>query len=774
MSTCQQCGHESADPFQYCPRCGTKCGSEGGDSLVGRILNDKYRLIEVIGSGATGTVFRGEHVGLKKRVALKVLHADLDLGAEALQRFQREGIAAGKFSHPNAIDIFDFDKADGDVVFLAMEFVEGKSLRDYLEELGKLPPAEAFDLTRQILGALAAAHAQGIVHRDLKPDNVMVSGDRTRPRVKVLDFGLSKLLDRKLDVSLQTQIGRIMGTPLYMSPEQCAGEETDARSDLYAVGLLLYEMLAGMRPFAGHETTELLLVRVTREAPSLHEDHPQLGVSEELDDFLSKALARSRGERFQTAEEMREALDALPIDGKAAGPRRRRSDATQTRSAPPGAGSATGYGADTGSGRGARRLAAAALVLAVGAAGYAWWTTRAGPSPAPVNPLVESQLTAARTMLAVGQLVPALAAVEGALDLDENNVEGYLLRASIYRARGDDDTARYDVDEALRLDEDSADAHLASGWLAYDGEDLEAAGKAFTRARELAPQRAEPLTALGALARRLGRADEARALLAEAVANAPQDVAAQTELGTLLLQAGEFEGAKQAFVQAKRADSTHWQAYRGLAETLAAEGDRDAAIDQYRQALPLARTESALHLDLATLLLDGERSREALEVLDEAAARFPREPRLHALRGAALELEGDVEEAIDALERARRNGLEDPESTTLLAVLLHESGRKDRALALFEDVRRQAGEVPLVNKHLGLLYFETGRAQEAVARLESVLDFLPQDTVALYNLGLLHMDYMGQPQQAVEFFRRYLDAGGTSGRVRGWLRRLGG
>jgi len=248
MSACLQCGHDDPAGFLFCPRCGTKSveGSGATNPLLGRILNGKYRIESEMGSGAMGTVYMAEHIGLKKKVALKVLHPDLQVSDESLQRFQREGIAAGKFSHPHLIQIFDFDKGEGRVFYLAMEFVEGSNLTAFLRQRGRLPVPVAVRLARQILSCLAEAHRHGIVHRDLKPDNIMVTeGTRGELRVKVLDFGLAKLGDRRLISSPVTQPGRLLGTPLYMAHEQALGDPVTPRTDIWALGLVMFTLLTG-------------------------------------------------------------------------------------------------------------------------------------------------------------------------------------------------------------------------------------------------------------------------------------------------------------------------------------------------------------------------------------------------------------------------------------------------------------------------------------------------------------------------------------------------
>jgi serine/threonine-protein kinase len=329
VTTCPNCSYASEEVFAFCPKCGTKQAEDvpSGDPLIGRTLNDKYRVLSELGKGSMGTVYLGEHISLKKKIALKVLHTDVQVGQEARQRFQREGIAAGQFTHPNAIQIFDFDMDEGPVFYLAMEYVEGLDLKRLIRRDGALPVDTALDIMKQVLGALDEAHRHGIIHRDLKPENIMVvrsaSGGMLQT-VKVLDFGLSKLVDRPLDASL-TEVGRVMGTPLYMSPEQVSGDTVDHRTDIYAAGLILYEMLSGKTPFSGKTLQEILGKHLKELPPSVVESNPDLRVSEDVDAVLVRALEKDRADRFQSAEEMMTALRECRLDGPQASATPRKS-----------------------------------------------------------------------------------------------------------------------------------------------------------------------------------------------------------------------------------------------------------------------------------------------------------------------------------------------------------------------------------------------------------------------------------------------------------------
>ena len=214
-------------------------------ALIGSVLAERYRVEKLLGSGGMGSVYRAQHVHMRKSVAIKVLHREMTYLPEVVARFEREAVAAARIEHPNVAAATDFGRLADGSFYLVLEYVEGKSLRAALKERGPMSTTRALHVTRQIADALAAAHAAGIVHRDLKPDNVMLlDREGERELVKVLDFGIAKLNIGDVKEQL-TQLGSVFGTPEYMAPEQAQGLEVDARADLYTLGILLYEMLAG-------------------------------------------------------------------------------------------------------------------------------------------------------------------------------------------------------------------------------------------------------------------------------------------------------------------------------------------------------------------------------------------------------------------------------------------------------------------------------------------------------------------------------------------------
>ena len=277
------------------------------DPLVGTTLAERYLIVEQLGSGGMGAVYRAEHVHMKKSVAVKVLHRHMTTNQEVVARFEREAVAAGRIDHPNVAAATDFGRLPDGSFYLVLEYVEGKSL-GLLMDQGPTDPVRALAITRQIADGLAAAHAAGIVHRDLKPDNVLlVDREGARDIVKVLDFGIAKVhLEEGSGHRPLTQIGTIFGTPQYMSPEQGQGHTVDARSDLYAVGVLLYEMLAGKLPFDADDLVVLITRHVTEPPPPL-----PAAIPAPLRALVADLLAKKPAERVQSAAVLRERIDAL-------------------------------------------------------------------------------------------------------------------------------------------------------------------------------------------------------------------------------------------------------------------------------------------------------------------------------------------------------------------------------------------------------------------------------------------------------------------------------
>jgi serine/threonine-protein kinase len=285
---------------------------------VGKVLSERYRIESVLGEGGMGAVYLAEHVLMHKRLAVKVLHPEMTRMPEIVARFEREAMAAAHIEHPNVAAATDFGKLDDGAFFLVLEYVEGTSLRDLIAK-GPLGAERALHIAYQIASALARAHTLGIVHRDLKPENVMlVERDGDTNFVKVLDFGIAKVPVGGLSRSetppqsgqVLTQLGMVYGTPEYMAPEQALGQEVDARADLYALGVILFEMLTGVRPFEAESKVTLLGMKVTSDPPTMASKNPSARVPESVEAIVRRLLDKEASGRYQDAREVLDGIDA--------------------------------------------------------------------------------------------------------------------------------------------------------------------------------------------------------------------------------------------------------------------------------------------------------------------------------------------------------------------------------------------------------------------------------------------------------------------------------
>ncbi len=278
-------------------------------SLLGSVFADKYRIVREIGRGGMGVVFEAEHVQLAKRVAIKLMLEKYAHDAEAIARFQREALAASRIGNPHIIDVSDIGTAPDGRSFVVMELLTGAPLSTVLERTGPMPPRRAIAIMRQVLRAVGAAHAKGIIHRDLKPDNIFLIGqDDEQDFVKLLDFGISKVLDLDEQVAFTklTTTGVVMGTPLYMAPEQAMGNVVEASADIYACGVILYELLAGRPPFQGANYAVLVAKLLTAPPEDLATLRPGLPLA--LVRAVHRALDKEPAGRFKTAEQFAASL----------------------------------------------------------------------------------------------------------------------------------------------------------------------------------------------------------------------------------------------------------------------------------------------------------------------------------------------------------------------------------------------------------------------------------------------------------------------------------
>ncbi|HEY5885146.1 MAG TPA: protein kinase [Pyrinomonadaceae bacterium] len=311
---CSTCKASNVEAARLCANCGAALRLEGdtpqqsgrtgalvdreGDPLLGSTIVGKYRIDAKVGAGGMGAVFRATRLLIGDEVAVKILHSEQN-DPRAADRFRREAQAAARLKHPNAVTILDFGTSEEGLQYLVMDLVEGESLRQILKQQGPLTPSASAEIIKQVCAALDEAHRLNIIHRDIKPDNIIVNAAANSLRVKVLDFGIAKLRD---DTAANlTQTGSILGTPHYMSPEQCLGEELDHRSDIYSLGVVAYEMLTGLVPFNSPTSSAVIVQQVTQAPVPLRALNAS--ITDATERAVLHALEKQRQARPQTSGE---------------------------------------------------------------------------------------------------------------------------------------------------------------------------------------------------------------------------------------------------------------------------------------------------------------------------------------------------------------------------------------------------------------------------------------------------------------------------------------
>lgn len=327
MKVCPKCFTRFPANERFCLHDSAVLVEEEDIARLGKQIGN-YRLDKILGRGGMGTVYAGEHIYIKKQVAVKVLHPQFAKYQEAIHRFLREARAATSINHPNIVDVTDFGILNDGPVYFVMEFLEGISLEDLIEKEGAVDLHRALNISNQMALALEAAHDQGVIHRDLKPDNIMLlkrPGRRDLVRmipgqnwitereesydfVKILDFGIAKVLIAD-ELSAETVQGAVFGTPEYMSPEAARGEEVDHRADVYSLGVIMFDMLCGRPPFEAQQSSDVLSMHINNAPPSPREFAPHREITEQAEAVILKAMQKDPRHRFQTMGEFRRGLE---------------------------------------------------------------------------------------------------------------------------------------------------------------------------------------------------------------------------------------------------------------------------------------------------------------------------------------------------------------------------------------------------------------------------------------------------------------------------------
>ncbi len=283
--------------------------------LEGKTIAGKYEILEMVGRGGMSLVYRARHLGMDKIVAVKFLHTHLSRDSQSLRRFKQEARASSSLMHSGIVAVHDCDETDDHMPYFVMDFLEGRSLSDILSTEGSLKLERFLSIMTQVCHALAHAHEQGVVHRDLKPSNIMVLANVEREQVKIVDFGIAKIISHEGEQGL-TQTGELFGSPFYMSPEQCSGGQIDRRSDIYAMGCVMYEALSGEPPLKGNTVIETIHKHLNEEPPLLQAGQIQPEIRSKLELIILRCLAKDPDDRFQNMVELEKALRSIRLEAR--------------------------------------------------------------------------------------------------------------------------------------------------------------------------------------------------------------------------------------------------------------------------------------------------------------------------------------------------------------------------------------------------------------------------------------------------------------------------
>jgi serine/threonine protein kinase len=312
MKLCLICNFQTAGEQDICPRDGSSMVTVGDDPLLGMVVEGRYKIQSVIGQGSAGTVYRAVQELIGREVAVKVLHDYLVSDDEFIKRFKQEAKASSRLNHPNIITIYDFGviPQGGGRPYIAMDLLNGTPLSDVITEVNHIDPVDGVPIFTQVCGAFGEAHRQGVVHRDIKPENiVLVERGGVKNFPIVVDFGIARLIQDESEQARITRTGTVCGSPTYMSPEQCTSSKVDHRSDIYSLGIVIYETLTGEVPFQHEELVRVMAMHLSDSPKPINEVRPDLHFPDALIAIVQKTLLKNPNDRFQSMEELSDALE---------------------------------------------------------------------------------------------------------------------------------------------------------------------------------------------------------------------------------------------------------------------------------------------------------------------------------------------------------------------------------------------------------------------------------------------------------------------------------
>jgi len=605
-------------------------GGQAGkkDPLLGVLVDGKYRVEKKLGGGGMGLVYMATHEMMDRTVALKMLHkhlADSEAEGEFLERFKREAQATASIEHPNAITIHDFGIHE-EAPFLVMQYIEGRALKDVLLETGALPLERTLPLMIQVCAAVAEAHRHNIIHRDLKPDNIMIS---ERPdaseRATVLDFGIAKIVGADDGNTSVTKVGSVIGTPQYMSPEQVHGKALDARSDLYAVGIILFEMCTGKVPFDSDSAVGLMMKHISEPPPAPRSLAPDADIPPRLEAAMLKALEKDPDDRFQDMLDFSAELEAIAMEviPEAAAIFLAR-ETLGVSSTIPGGIPAYQDASPTNSTFSTKKLAGSTKKLA-GIGGSIlivlllaiYLVVNAGDDADDSSASIEASNTRPVVTVDVPEKNPQ------PVEIDERS-QAELVQATELIKAEEYDTAESLLKNIIIQYPELAKAHFQLGELYISRDEFNDAVLSLQRASKLQSDTAKYYESLGYAYGRLKRfQDSVRAYL-ETVRLKPEEPLSHNNLGFAYLKLGELEDAENSFKVTLRLDKEYARAYYNLAEVYKQRKDWERRALALKGAVGVDTENSAAHLALAEAYEQLDLNKQALKSAEKALKLKPR------------------------------------------------------------------------------------------------------------------------------------------------------
>lgn len=709
-----------------------------------------YRLTEPLGNGGMGSVFLAEDTRLGRQVAIKRVANARD-HEEFQRRFRNEAATLARFSHPAIVQIYDIVECGGEA-WIVMEWIRGRTLASQLED-GPLPLDEVLEIGRQIAEGLAEAHGQGILHRDLKTENVMLQGSG---HAKILDFGLAKPQQQEDDESQLTATGRVLGTCRSMSPEQARGLPLDFRSDLFSLGVLMYELATGESPFKGPSRAEVLVGVLSRPHTPVAELRPDAPVA--LSGLIDRLLQKSPELRPHSSGDVAAKLADIARNGGHETPVGSDvDDETAIETLDFASATAENTKAVRGDLRTHRWVWAGAAALLLIAASAVWWrmpASQTGPASAPAEE--QSELTAHELFenglrrLASGEpdgLEQAVKSFETMLAMEPESAPAHAGLALAYRRQyaAHRDPVRLDqaisiAEGAVRLDDHLALTHVALGLLRSDAGDHEEAEQSLRRALQLDPSSARAWRGLGESYRRQGRFDRAFEAYGEAIRLRPDDAELQSQLGMAYYRAGRYDEAESAIDRSLELGGETASAYRDLSAIYYMQGRLVDAAAVLQRAITI-HPEHSLYSNLGTVLFAQGLYPPAAQAFEKALELGGGQFYLYwanlgdaqrQMAGAGDAAKASYLQAITLLEERLEEKAGSDRLKSRLALYLAKAGQCARSEILLEG--------PLATKAAPAELFRHAIAREVCGERERALETLQQALAQGYPAAEVRSD----------------------------------